>query len=81
MAKIDRATEMVNNHSTEEILLWLEQSLRRGTHAISEGRETEADMAFLLGQVSVNLRELYDVVVVLNTKLNPSDGQGPVVAG
>lgn len=78
MAKVDIATEMVNEHSTEEILLWIEQTLRR---EVTEINEREADPAFLLGQALVVLKELRDVVIALNVRLNFPGGEGPVVAG
>lgn len=77
MAKVDRAVDMVNEHTTEEILEWIEQALRRGVTAINE---SDADPAFLLGQVSVNIKELRDVVIALNVKLNFPGNDGPVAA-
>ena len=77
MAKVDRPVEMVNNHSTEEILLWIEQMIRR---SVTDINESKAEPAFLLGQVSANLKELRDVVIALNVKLN-FPGNEPVVAG
>lgn len=74
MAKVNRAKELVENHSTEEVLEWLEQALKRGTIAVNPNKY---DPAFLLGQCSINLEELYAVVSALREKLNP---KAPVVA-
>lgn len=75
MAKVDIITEMVNEHTTEEILDWIEDVLRRG---VTDIKESDADPAYLLGQTFVNLKELRDVVIALNFKLNFPKGEGPV---
>lgn len=75
MATINRAKEIVDNHSTEEILEWIEKNLRNGLRAIN-GTDGK-DGSFILGQCSVNIREVLYMVEALNDKLKPNP---PVVA-
>ena len=75
MASINRAKEIVDNHSTEEILEWVEKNLRNGLRAINSSDSKED--SFILGQCSTNIREILYMIEALNEKLKP---KSPVVA-
>lgn len=75
MASINRAKEIVDNHSTEEILEWVEKNLRNGLRAINSSNNKED--SFMLGQWSANINEILYMVEALNEKLKPKP---PVVA-
>lgn len=75
MAKINRAKEFVEAHSTEEILEWLDSGLKRLVIAMNQ-YEGGKD-GFILGQVGVNIVEAQLVTAALKEKLTPKP---PVVA-
>lgn len=76
MKEINRAKDMVDNYSTEEVLRWAERNLRNGLNAINVPKDSSQD-SFLLGQCMVNIKEILDVIAALNEKLAP---KSPVVA-
>lgn len=74
--KINLANEIVNNHTTEEIIAWTEKSLRS---ILGTGQDSVLAEGYRLGVVLANLGEVALVMEALNKKLNRKDN-GPVVA-
>lgn len=78
MAKISIAEELVDNHSTEEVLSWLQTELAT-IRQITLSKE--ADKSFLLGRVSSISVDVASVADALRKKLSPkADQEPPVVA-
>ena len=74
--RINIAKETVNNHSTEEVVAWVEKALYS---TIGSGQDLELGESYRLGLVLANLGEIVLVMEALNKKLNHKD-DGPVVA-
>lgn len=74
MAKVDVSSEIVKNHSTEEVVAYLKKELTRLNELCID--ETK-DETFRLGAVSQGLASLLPVVIHLDAKLTVST---PVVA-
>ena len=70
--------EMVNNHSTEEVVAWLSHSSDK---MLSSAQEMlpDTESAYILGTVLTNLVTLSKVLKELDKKLNNQE-DGPVVA-
>ena len=66
MAKIDKYKELVNSHSTEEVLEWLEAAFKRCQRSCVGDNVSEG---FSLGYVSASLTEISNVISALNEKL------------
>lgn len=80
MAIISLAEEIVNNFGTKDVLSFMESQLRL-MKQIANKKET--DKAFVLGQVSVGIGEVADIMTALRKKLDPKsaeEGSAPVVA-
>lgn len=77
MQEIDIAKEIVENHSTEEVLAWIEKEAKRLMHYAAKGEIPEG---FRLGMVVLKAQELYSVASALNNKLYPDREDEPVAA-
>lgn len=80
MATISIAEELVDNHSTEEVLSWLQTEL---TTIRQITLSKEADKSFLLGRVSSISVNAASVADALRKKLSPkakADQEPPIVA-
>lgn len=73
MAEVNIPRELVENHTTEEVLSYVVKNLRQ---AIREYETTE-DVAVAGGRLSLNAMQLAAYLDALNKKLAP---HGPVVA-
>lgn len=76
MAKVDIAKEIVENHSEEEVLSWMESTLKNIIHIFNSN--VSDDPAYTLGSVEQDLVLVYGTLQNLNEKRNPKP---PVVAG
>ena len=74
MAKVNIAKEIVDNHSEEEVLSWMEDSIK----SIVINLEKPEDVSVALGEARHALFNIYLTLSELNQKHNP---KGPVVAG
>ncbi len=77
MQEINIAKELVENHSTEEVLLWVEKEAKR---IMSYSATSEVPEGFRLGTIAFRAQGLYEVVSALNGRLHPERNNGPVVA-
>lgn len=77
MQEIDIAKELVENHSTEEVLAWIEKETKRLMHYAAK---VEIPEGFRLGMVAFKAQELYSVASALNDKLYPDREDEPVAA-
>lgn len=77
MAKIDIAGEMVLNHSTEEVMDYLVQSLKKLNRAFEVLGEEHPER---LVACTTDVRMLAAIAENLNKKLNPNADTGAVVA-
>lgn len=76
MAKVNIAKEIVDNHNTEEVLSWMENTLKNIISIFNSN--VSNDPAYTLGSVEQDLVLVYGTLQNLNEKRNP---KGPVVAG
>ena len=70
--------EMVNNHSTEEVVAWLSHSAEKVLNSANDMIPDTAS-SYVLGVTLTNLVSLSKVLNELNKKLAKQD-DGPVVA-
>lgn len=76
MARVDIASEMVLNHSTEEVMDYLTQSLKKLNYAFDQCQ----DKPERLIACATDVRLLAAIAEKLNKKLNPNAEGGAVVA-
>lgn len=76
MVRIDIASELVLNHSTEEVMNYLTQSLKKLNYAFDQYQ----DKPERLIACSTDVRLLAAVAENLNKKLNPNAESDAVVA-
>lgn len=74
MAKVDVSSEIVKNHSTEEVVVYIKKELTRLNELCTDESKDET---FRLGAVSQGLVSLLPVAIHLDAKLTVST---PVVA-
>lgn len=70
--------EMVANHDTEEVIAWLNKSVN-DLEKQAESQLGEAESAYLLGTVLINLDIISKTLKELNAKIS-GQKDGPVVA-
>lgn len=76
MARIDIASEMVLNHSTEEVMEYLTQSLKKLNYAFEQCQEKPERLI----ACATDVRMLAAIAENLNKKINPNSESGAVVA-
>lgn len=79
MTKIDLAKELVENHTPEDIVAWVDEAIATMLRGYSQAI-SDMDDRVLLGQLTTNLYLVSNVVKRLNAKMNKKQDQGPVVA-
>lgn len=78
MAAISLSETIVNEFSQDDVLLWMENKLKTLKQMANKKEE---DKSFVLGQISVGLGDVANVMSALRKKLNPkADDDAPVVA-
>lgn len=76
---ITLSEEIVNNYSTDDVLSWMEDQLKMLKQMANK---KEVDKSFVLGQISVGIGDVANVMSSLRKKLSPkTTDDSPVVAG